>query len=161
MKKDLPLEKGLSQLGLWDTLLLFKMIFTKCLDSQWPQCLQTPASKAELSIQQKSWGRLIKGFSKHLWLIRLQTKTWWHHPRHNPPRPLQTQPGFFQSPRDGFGEYILVKGTRMRGTWILPKDQMYLALWARQVHEQHVPFFLKTSQDHFRNWCPTQLAQDF
>lgn len=83
-----------------------------------------------------------------------QTKTWWLHPRHNPPRPLQAQPGLFQSPRDGFGEYILVKGTRMRGMWILPKDQMYVALWAWQEQQQHVPFCPKTSHDHFRKWCP-------
>lgn len=44
-----------------------------------------------------------------------QTKTWWHRPRHDPPRPLQAQPDLLQSLRDGFGEYILVKGTRRGG----------------------------------------------
>lgn len=91
MKKDLPSEKGLSQLGLWDALLLFKMIFTRCLDGWWPQnasvftdsCLQGTAECPAEVLRPPH-----QGFSTHLWLISLP-KTWWHHPRHNPPRPLQ------------------------------------------------------------------------
>lgn len=122
------------------------------------QCSQTLAIRAELN---RSPGATSSRDSQHTsGSSHFQTKTWWHHPRHNPPRPLQAQPGLFQSPRDGFGEYILVKGTRrggmrMRGTWILPKDQKYVAPWAWQVQQQqHVPFCLNISHDHFRNWCP-------
>lgn len=94
--EDLLLEKRLSQLGLMSTERL------QSAGKSWVSN-RSPRATSSRDYQHTSG-------SSHS-----QTKTWWHHPRHVPPRPLQAQPDLLQSLRDGFGEYNLVKGTRRGG----------------------------------------------